>query len=64
MICWVTGQPGHGKKTLALELIEHLQTQGVEPFHVDGDDSPALTSNADCSRASRETNWTSPFPRS
>ena len=38
MIYWFTGQPGHGKTTLAKALITHLQGQGVEPFHVDGDD--------------------------
>ena len=56
MIYWFTGQPGHGKTTLALALIEHLRTQGVEPFHVDGDDLRALTSNADYSRVGREAN--------
>ena len=56
MIYWFTGQPGHGKTTLALALIEHLRAQGVEPFHVDGDDLRALTSNADYSRGGREAN--------
>lgn len=56
MIYWFTGQPGHGKTTLAKALITHLQSQGVEPFHVDGDDLRALTSNADYSRAGREAN--------
>ena len=56
MIYWFTGQPGHGKTTLAKALIAHLQGQGIEPFHVDGDDLRALTSNADYSRAGREAN--------
>ena len=56
MIYWFTGQPGHGKTTLALALIEHLRTQGTEPFHVDGDDLRALTTNADYSRVGREAN--------
>jgi adenylylsulfate kinase len=56
MIYWFTGQPGHGKTTLALALIGHLRAQGTEPFHVDGDDLRALTSNADYSRAGREAN--------
>ena len=56
MIYWFTGQPGHGKTTLALALIERLRAQGTEPFHVDGDDLRALTSNADYSRAGREAN--------
>ena len=56
MIYWFTGQPGHGKTTLAKALIAHLNDQGIEPFHVDGDDLRALTSNADYSRAGREAN--------
>ena len=56
MIYWFTGQPGHGKTTLALALIEHLRAEGIEPFHVDGDDLRALTANADYSRAGREAN--------
>ena len=56
MIYWFTGQPGHGKTTLAKALITHLQGQGIEPFHVDGDDLRALTANADYSRAGREAN--------
>lgn len=56
MIYWFTGQPGHGKTTLALALMEHLRAQGTEPFHVDGDDLRALTANADYSRAGREAN--------
>lgn len=56
MIYWFTGQPGHGKTTLAKTLISHLKDQGIEPFHVDGDDLRALTSNADYSRAGREAN--------
>ena len=56
MIYWFTGQPGHGKTTLAKALIEHLRAHGSEPFHVDGDDLRALTANADYSRAGREAN--------
>lgn len=56
MIYWFTGQPGHGKTTLAIALIAHLRAQGTEAFHVDGDDLRALTSNADYSRAGREAN--------
>ena len=54
MIYWFTGQPGHGKTTLALALIAHLRASGTEPFHVDGDDLRALTANA--GRAGREAN--------
>ena len=56
MIYWFTGQPGHGKTTLAEALIVHMRAQGTEPFHVDGDDLRALTANADYSRAGREAN--------
>ena len=56
MIYWFTGQPGHGKTTLAKALIAHLCAQGSEPFHVDGDDLRALTANADYSHAGREAN--------
>ena len=56
MIYWFTGQPGHGKTTLAKALIANLRAQGTEPFHVDGDDLRALTANADYSRAGREAN--------
>lgn len=56
MIFWFTGQPGHGKTTLALALIERLKAEGHEPFHIDGDDLRSLTSNADYSRAGREAN--------
>ena len=56
MIYWFTGQPGHGKTTLALALIAYLRAQGFDPFHVDGDDLRALTANADYSRAGREAN--------
>ena len=56
MIYWFTGQPGHGKTTLAKAMLAHLATQGIEAFHVDGDDLRALTTNADYSRGGRENN--------
>ena len=56
MIYWFTGQPGHGKTTLAKALIAYLRARGTEPFHVDGDDLRALTANADYSRTGREAN--------
>ena len=56
MIVWFTGQPGHGKTTLALALIEHWKSMGHQPFHIDGDDLRSLTENADYSRAGREAN--------
>lgn len=56
MIYWFTGQPGHGKTTLAKALLAHLKAQGTEAFHVDGDDLRALTTNTDYSRLGREEN--------
>ena len=49
MIYWFTGQPGHGKTTLAKALLAHLKAQGTEAFHVDGDDLRTLTTNTDYS---------------
>ena len=56
MIYWFTGQPGHGKTTLAKAMLSHLASEGIEAFHVDGDDLRALTTNADYSRGGRENN--------
>ena len=56
MIYWFTGQPGHGKTTLAKAMLDHLVSKGIEAFHVDGDDLRALTTNADYSRGGRENN--------
>lgn len=56
MIYWFTGQPGHGKTTLAKALLADMEAAGVVAHHVDGDDLRALTSNADYSRAGREAN--------
>ena len=56
MIYWFTGQPGHGKTTLAKAMLTHLANEGVQAFHVDGDDLRALTTNEDYSREGREDN--------
>ena len=56
MIYWFTGQPGHGKTTLAKAMLDHLAAKGIEAFHVDGDDLRTLTTNADYSRGGRENN--------
>ena len=56
MIYWFTGQPGHGKTTLALALVKQLRRQGYAPFHIDGDDLRELTTNQDYSRQGREAN--------
>ena len=56
MIYWFTGQPGHGKTTLAKALIQHLENAGNKVFHVDGDDLRELTVNADYSKEGRINN--------
>ena len=56
MIYWFTGQPGHGKTTLAKAMLDHLAAEGIAAFHVDGDDLRTLTTNADYSRGGRENN--------
>lgn len=56
MIYWFTGQPGHGKTTLAKALISQLKRGGYKPYHIDGDDLRSLTTNKDYSRVGREAN--------
>ena len=56
MIYWFTGQPGHGKTTLAEALIAQLKRGGYEPYHIDGDDLRNLSTNHDYSRVGREAN--------
>ena len=56
MIYWFTGQPGHGKTTLAKAMLAHLANQGIDAFHVDGDDLRSITTNADYSKEGREGN--------
>ena len=56
MIVWFTGQPGHGKTTLAQELKRVLERSGHAPFVVDGDALRTATGNGDYSEAGRRTN--------
>lgn len=58
MIYWFTGQPGHGKTTLAKMLKEYLENKEFRKnvFHVDGDDMRELLMNKDYSRKGREQN--------
>ncbi len=56
-IYWFTGQPGHGKTTLARALKRHLENHGADKvFHIDGDDLRALSSNQSYDREGREKN--------
>lgn len=58
MIYWFTGQPSHGKTTLANILVANLKCMGKKVFHVDGDDLRTLTSNVDYSKKGRLDNVT------
>jgi len=45
-IYWFTGQPGHGKTTLAKALKKHIEKKyKTTVFHIDGDDLRALNKN-------------------
>jgi adenylylsulfate kinase len=58
MIYWFTGQPEHGKTTLAKRLIVDLEKEygALNVFHIDGDDLRALFTNVDYSINGRVQN--------
>lgn len=56
MIYWFTGQPGHGKTTLAKALIAQLRRLGYAPHHIDGDDLRDITGNKDYTEEGRISN--------
>jgi len=57
MIYWLTGQPAHGKTTLAKLLIEHFKkNNSIEAFHIDGDDLRELNQNKDYTAQGRINN--------
>ena len=57
MIYWFTGQPSHGKTTLAKLLIEEIKNFTPNKiFHIDGDDLRSLTRNQDYSEQGRIDN--------
>jgi adenylylsulfate kinase len=56
MIYWFTGQPGHGKTTLALALIAQLRRLGYAPHHIDGDQLRNITSNKNYEEDGRMSN--------
>ena len=58
MICWLTGQPGSGKTTLANSLIEHLKSENPDIFiiNLDGDDLRNINKNKDYSKEGRIKN--------
>lgn len=58
MIIWFTGQPGAGKTTLALKLIEEKKRENSELniVHIDGDNLREITQNFDYSLEGRKKN--------
>jgi adenylylsulfate kinase-like enzyme len=56
MIYWFTGQPGHGKTTLALALIAQLKRLGYAPHHIDGDKLRDITANKEYCKDGRTSN--------
>ncbi len=56
MIYWFTGQPSHGKTTLAKMVVDEYEKNGKKIFHVDGDDLRKLTLNQDYTPSGRIDN--------
>ena len=53
MIIWLTGQPGAGKTTIALELMKNITSPTT---HIDGDDLRDIFINKDYSEIGRRRN--------
>lgn len=56
MIVWFTGQPGHGKTSLANSLVKFLRLSEIPVIHIDGDDLRETTNNQDYSKEGRIKN--------
>lgn len=55
-IIWFTGQPGHGKTSLANNLVNYFKKNNVPVIHIDGDDLRQITNNQDYSKEGRIKN--------
>ena len=60
MIYWLTGQPGHGKTTLAKIFKVYLESRSSNKkvMHIDGDDLREIFNNKDFSKEGRIKNIT------
>lgn len=56
MIYWFTGQPGHGKTTICLQIKEYLENKNIKVIHIDGDDMRQIFNNVNYAKEGRLKN--------